>query len=147
AAVGDVPVVFDQTTNEIVLEDGSQHELEEDGLRLQQTGAESAYAIVATGDSLLKVDLKSGAAESIPADISTEVTNQDDVSAPVFLEGCAHGAWAGAQRYLLSCDGAEGEPVDIEQPTQGSTLEFRVNRTVIALNDLANGNVWLIDEN
>ncbi len=33
------------------------------------------------------------------------------------------------------------------QPTQGSLLEFRVNRSVIALNDLSNGNVWLMDEN
>ncbi|WP_141879781.1 Ig-like domain-containing protein [Homoserinimonas aerilata] len=147
AAVGDEAVIFDQSTNELITQDGSKHELGEEGLRLQQTGPESDYAVVATGDSLLKVDLGSGSVESVPADVSKPVTEASGVSAPVYLDGCAHGAWAGAQRYLLSCDGAEGEPVDIEQPTQGSTLEFRVNRTVIALNNLDNGNVWLVDEN
>src|SRR5690554_613233 len=79
--------------------------------------------------------------------MSSPVSSASGVSAPVFLDGCAHGAWAGAQKYLLACDGAEPGAVDIEQPTQGSTLEFRVNRTVIALNNLDNGNVWLVDEN
>ena len=54
---------------------------------------------------------------------------------------------ADAQRYVLACEGQEPAPQDIEQPTDGSVLEFRVNRTVIALNDLGNGNVWLMEEN
>ena len=75
------------------------------------------------------------------------MTGPDEVSAPVYLDGCAHGAWAGAQRYLLACDDAEPEGQDIGDPTQGSELEFRVNRSVIALNNLTNGNVWLVEEN
>ena len=147
AAVGETAVIFDQSTNELLTEDGRAHELGEEGLRLQQTGPESDYALVATADSLLKVDLRSGSVETVPADLTTPVQGAADVSAPVFLDGCAHGAWAGAQRYLLACDGAEPAVQDIEQPTQGSVLEFRVNRTVIALNNLDNGNVWLVDEN
>src|SRR5690606_20070722 len=92
-------------------------------------------------------NLGSGSVEEVPAEISQPVSGASGVSAPVFLDGCAHGAWGGAQRYLLSCDGEEPSAVDIEQPTQGSVLEFRVNRTVIALNNLDNGNVWLVDEN
>lgn len=147
AAVGDQPVVFDQSTNEVLNKDGSAFSLAEEGLRLQQTGPPSDYAVVATGDSLLKVNLGSGAIESIPAEIPEPVSDASGVSAPVFLEGCAHGAWAAARKYLLSCEGQEPSVVDIEQPTEGSTLEFRVNRTVIALNNLDNGNVWLVDEN
>lgn len=147
AAVGDRAVVFDQSTNEVLNEEGSKFALEADGIRLQQTGPSSEYAVVATGDSLLKVNLGSGSVQEVPAEISPPVKGASGVSAPVFLEGCAHGAWGGAQKYVLSCDSAEPSVVDIEQPTQGSTLEFRVNRTVIALNNLDNGNVWLVDEN
>ena len=147
AAVGDQAVVFDQSTNEIVNESGSKFALADDGIRLQQTGGSSGYAVVATGDSLLKVNLGSGSIETVPAEITQPVKTASDVSAPVLLDGCAHGAWAGVQKYLLSCDGQEPSVVDIEEPTQGSVLEFRVNRTVIALNNLDNGNVWLVDEN
>ncbi|WP_309619211.1 Ig-like domain-containing protein, partial [Salinibacterium sp.] len=38
-------------------------------------------------------------------------------------------------------------PQDIAEPTQAGVLQFRVNRTIIALNDLTNGNVWLPSEN
>jgi hypothetical protein len=147
AAVGDQAVVLDQSTNEVLNESGSKFALDGEGIRLQQTGAASDYAVIATGDSLLKVNLGSGSVETIPAEIPQPVKAASDVSAPVFLNGCAHGAWSGVQKYLLSCDGQKPSVVDIEEPTQGSVLEFRVNRTVIALNNLDNGNVWLIDEN
>lgn len=148
AAVGSQAVVFDQTTNELVTEDGSVHQLgEEIGLRLQQTGPESDYAVIATGESLLKVDLGSGSVEAVPAGFDTPVSSPSQVAAPVFLEGCAHGAWAGAQRYLLACDAQEPASAEISEPTRGSSVEFRVNRSVIALNNLDNGDVWLVDEN
>ncbi|MGV8882468.1 MAG: Ig-like domain-containing protein [Rhodoglobus sp.] len=147
AAVGDKAVVFDQSTNEILNQDGTVFPLgDAEGLRLQQTGADSPYAVVATADSLLKVDLGSGSIDEVPAGIDP-VAGVEEVSAPVFLDGCAHGAWSGAQKYLLSCDGAKAQPQDIPDPTAGSTLEFRVNRSVIALNDLNNGNVWLVNDN
>ncbi|CAN5221808.1 Ig-like domain-containing protein [soil metagenome] len=147
AGVGDQAVMFDQSTNSVLTEDGSQHELPEEGLRLQQTGAASSYAVVAGNASLMKVDLGSGSVTEVDAEVSAPATNEQGVSAPVFLEGCAHGAWSSGQRYLLACDGQDPVPQDIEQPTQGSVLEFRVNRTVIALNNLDNGNVWLVNEN
>ncbi|MGV8882469.1 MAG: Ig-like domain-containing protein [Rhodoglobus sp.] len=147
AAVGDQAVVFDQSTNEVLNQDGTVFPLgDAEGLRLQQTGAESPYAVVATADSLLKVDLGSGDIDEVPAGIDP-VAGVAEVSAPVFLDGCAHGAWGGAQKYLLSCDGTKAEAQDIPEPTAGSVLEFRVNRSVIALNDLNNGNVWLVNDN
>jgi len=147
AAVGDKAVVFDQSTNEVLNQDGSVFPLgDATGLRLQQSSTESSYAVVATADSLLEVDLGSGNVTEIPAGIDP-VGGVDEVSAPVFLDGCAHGAWGGAQKYLLACDGAKAEPQDIPERTAGSILEFRVNRSVIALNDLNNGNVWLVDDN
>jgi hypothetical protein len=148
SAVGDQAVVFDQSTDEVVTENGAKHKLKEKGLRLQQVGAEASFAVVATGDSLLKVDLGSGSEEKISADVSAPATSAKDVSAPVNLDGCIHGAWASAQKYLRSCEGdAKVVRSDIAQPTQGSTLEFRVNRSVIVLNNLSNGNAWLVNEN
>ncbi|MCU1514164.1 MAG: hypothetical protein JWO10_1254, partial [Microbacteriaceae bacterium] len=147
AGVGDQAVLFDQSTNSLVTESGAKHKLPQQGYRLQQTGAASNYAVVAGGSSLMEVDLGSGSVNTIKADVTTPATSADDVSAPVFLEGCVHGAWASSQRYVLACDGQQPKTQDIEQPTQGNTLEFRVNRTVIALNNLDNGNVWLVNEN
>lgn len=145
-AVGDTPVILDTDQNEVVRADGSVIDLgSEIGLKLQQAGAENDYAVVATGNSLLRVPLGAGSVEVGDADISRTVTDSDGVSSPVFLDGCAHGAWGGAQRYALWCEGADPDTANIDQQTGGDILEFRVNRKVIALNNLNNGNVWLVD--
>jgi hypothetical protein len=148
ASVGDSAVVFDQSTNEIVNQDGTAYSIgDEPGLKLQLSGPESPFAVVATADSLVRVNLSSGAVENAPAGFTSDSKAADGVAAPVNQDGCAHGAWADAQKYLLSCEGAKPEPQDIDQPTKGSFFAFRVNRSVIALNDLTNGNVWLPSEN
>ena len=54
-------------------------------------------------------------------------------------------AWATSSTYLAACDGSEPSSQSIAQPTAGSRLEFRVNRDVVVLNDLSNGNAWLVD--
>lgn len=146
-AVGERAVALDTTTSTIVTEDGTAYELTGDALRLQQAGAENDAVYVATGDSLLAVDLGSGEVTETPADIERPATSPADVSAPVFLDGCVHGAWAGAGRYLFACGDDDPRAQDIEEPTLGSVLEFRVNRSVIALNNLTNGNAWVLGEN
>ncbi|RQP08986.1 MAG: tandem-95 repeat protein [Microbacteriaceae bacterium] len=148
AAIGDRVVALDTSTNQLVLDDGTVRDLgEERALRLQQSGPEADAAVLATGGGLLRVDLGSGSVEVIDADVPRATTDVDDIAAPVNQAGCAHGAWAHAQRYVFACAGSDAELYDIEQPTQGGRLEFRVNRTVIALNNLTNGNVWLPAEN
>ncbi|RJT84723.1 fibronectin type III domain-containing protein [Cryobacterium melibiosiphilum] len=152
AFVGEQAVVLDTDAGTLVVGD-TVVELPGDALKLQQPGAENGFAVVATGDSLLQVPLDGGDVLQVPAQIDTPITDPAAVSAPVWLNGCAHGAWAGAQRYISAClnDESGGDPVvtveAIEQPTLGSVLEFRVNRSVIALNNLSNGNVWLVDAN
>jgi hypothetical protein len=148
AAVGHQAVAFDETSNEIVTEGGSKYRLgEEKGLKLQLTGPDSGFAIVATADSLVRVTLGNGSIERVSAGFESTAADLDGVAAPVNQDGCAHGAWADYQKYLLSCEGQDPAPQDIEQPTQGSFFAFRVNRSVIALNDLSNGNVWIPSEN
>ncbi len=146
--MGDIPVVFDQSTNELVTEGGQKYGIgDAAGLKLQQTGPESSFAVVATADSLVRLDLASGSADIVNAGFDSTSRELDGVASPVNQDGCAHGAWGAAQKYLLACDGQEPAPQDIPEPTQSGVLEFRVNRTIIALNDLTNGNVWLPSEN
>ncbi len=148
AAVGEQAVVFDQSTNEIVNQGGTAYGIgDEKGLKLQLSGPDSSSAVVATADSLVRVNLSSGTAQTASAGFDSTSSDLDGVAAPVNQDGCAHGAWASAQKYLLSCEGQDAQPQDIDQPTAGSFFAFRVNRTVIALNDLTNGNVWIPSEN
>jgi hypothetical protein len=145
AAVGDRPVVFDESTNELVFADGRTVALGVGvGIRLQQTGPSGDTAVVATGDGLVRVALDDGALERISADIAS-TTNADAVAAPVNQDGCAHGAWGPAQRYLLVCEGSDPVTQNMAEPS--GRLEFRVNRSVVVLNDLDSGNVWLPAEN
>jgi hypothetical protein len=146
AAVGEKPVLLDPENDRLVV-DGKNLELPAGALKLQQTGAENDVVLVATSEGLLKVPLDGGEIVSVDAKLDAAVTDPLSVSAPVWLNGCAHAAWAGAQRYLADCEGAKVLREAIEQPTAGSVLEFRVNRNVIALNNLSNGNVWLVDSN
>jgi hypothetical protein len=145
AAVGDRMVLLDETSNRLLRADGSTVDLPDAGYRLQQTGPADDEVVLATGSSLLFV-ADGGGVRTVSADLGGPVAGPDDVSAPVAVDGCAHGAWGGAQRYLLVCDGAEPVAHDIPQRTQGSRLEFRVNGSVVALNDLDSGNVWLLDD-
>lgn len=148
SAVGDRAVGLDRSTNRLVVEGGRVVELGDDlALELQQTGPASDSAVLATGDGLLRVGLDSGAVERIGAEVPAPTTDRDGVAAPVNQDGCAHGAWGHAQRYLLACAGQDPQAYDIEQPTTGALMEFRVNRSVIALNDLRNGNAWIPSEN
>ncbi|TFC74490.1 MULTISPECIES: cadherin-like domain-containing protein, partial [unclassified Cryobacterium] len=146
AAVGDTAVLLDTENHRLVV-DGESIEVPQTALKLQQTGAENDVVLVATTKALLRVPLNGGDIVTVDAKLDAAVTDPKSVSAPVWLNGCAHAAWSGAQRYLADCDGSEVMRETIQQPTQGSVLEFRVNRDVIALNNLSNGNVWLVDSN
>ena len=146
SAVGNRAVILDTDDNVLVTGDGTRTELGGNtGLKLQQPGKDSSSVLVATGDGLLRIPIGGGEPALAKAAIDNALTDPGGVSSPVWLDGCAHGAWAGAQQYLLSCDGKKAVPDKIPQPTEGSVVEFRVNKSVIALNNLTNGNVWLVD--
>jgi hypothetical protein len=147
AAAGEKPVVFDRTENRIVVGDGSTVDLPEVGLRLQQSSPSEDVALVATGDGLVAVPLEGSDDPSVvSAKVNTASTDPDDVAAPVNLSGCWHGAWSSSSRYLAVCDG-EVDRQDVEPTADGSPLMFRVNRQIIALNNLFTGDIWLVDAN
>lgn len=148
AAAGDRAVLLDASKHLLLRDDGSTVELPASvtgDAKLQQSGADGDEVAIAT-DSGVVVVSGNGSTRTISADLAAPVTSSSQITAPVVVDHCIHAAWAGAQRYLLACDGQNPRTVDIEQKTQGSALEFRVNRSVVALNDLESGNVWLLDD-
>ena len=106
------------------------------GFVLQQVGPADAVALVASSTALIEVDLASG-----------EVTEKrsggtGEPAAPVRLSGCGYAAWASAvKNYLQSCPTGTTAS-DLEQMTPADRLVFRVNRDVLVLNSVGDGNLW-----
>ncbi|MHA7986925.1 Ig-like domain-containing protein [Rathayibacter sp. CAU 1779] len=144
SSVGDSPVVLDTKLNRVLIGTDKAVNLPTKGLQLQQPGADNTYALVASGSALLKVPLDGSKVSIVSAGVKQGVTRSDQVSAPVWLNGCSYGAWAGAGRYLYACDGKASVGVDIAQQVSGDDLRFRVNGSVIALNNLRNGDAWVV---
>ncbi|HVX08147.1 Ig-like domain-containing protein [Humibacter sp.] len=144
SAVGDQPVVLDTKLNRLLIGTDKTVNLPSKAVQLQQPGAANSYALLATGSALMKAPLDGGHVSIVGAGIKHDVTKPDQVSAPVWLNGCSYGAWAGADRYLYACDGKASVGVDIAQQVSGDDLRFRVNGNVIALNNLRNGDAWVV---
>ncbi len=105
-------------------------------LVLQQVGPADSTVLVASSTALLEVDLGSG---SVTERLSG---GAGQPAAPVRLDGCGYAAWsASTKNYLQSC--SSGVSVsDLEGMTPANRLVFRVNRHVLVLNSVADGNVW-----
>lgn len=146
-AAGEQAVILDLAKNRLVTDADTAIELPDTGVKIQQVSATGGEVIVATGSSLLRARLNDSTPQVIKANITNPVTKAGQVSSPVNLNGCAHGAWSGASRYLAVCGDASPSRQDIEPLAEGAKLEFRVNRNVIALNNLQTGDVWLVDAN
>ncbi len=137
SAVGDKPVVLDQATGNLVLPGGETVEVE-DGAQgmLQQPSAEADNVVLATTKGLVSQPLGGGDA--------TTRTAEGTPSAPVQLGGCTFGAWSGSGQVVRDC---EGQDNDVDQVLEGvdasTSLTYRVNRDVIVLNDVANGQLWM----
>lgn len=146
-AAGEQAVILDLSKNRIVTDASTSIDLPDKALKLQQVSATGGEVVVATGSSLLRVRLNDSSPQTIKANITNAITKPGEVSSPVNLNGCAHGAWSGASTYLAACGDAPPSRQAIEPLAEGAKLEFRVNRNVIALNNLQTGDVWLVDAN
>ncbi|MFD1715773.1 Ig-like domain-containing protein [Amnibacterium flavum] len=144
--VGEQPVLFDPAVNEVIRADGGRTALPEQGMALQLSGAENDSVLVSGETSLLVVPLGGGEVEAVDAQLESPATEAARVTPPVWLDGCAHAAWADSSRYLRVCEGDEPSVFDIEQSTSGAQLVFRVNGPVIALNNIDNGNTWVLKD-
>ncbi|AYG03065.1 Ig-like domain-containing protein [Gryllotalpicola protaetiae] len=146
-AVGTTPVILDDGGKRLRTPD-KELKLPGAGLRLQQASASSSNVLVAASDRLYRVPLDGGDAASIDAGGSaTGSVPVAGVSAPVQLKGCDYGAWAASGRYLYACEGKKPIAQSIGEVVSGDDLRFRVNRNVIALNNVQNGDAWIVSEN
>ena len=136
-AVGDVPVGLSAQT---LLLPGRTVDLTAlgTGLVLQQPGPTSDSVLVAGRTALVSVRLDTGGVTRY------DTHGSGTPAAPVLVDGCAHAAWASpVSNYLRVCAGRSPQVATLEGMTSDETVVFRVNRSVVALNDALRGRLWL----
>ena len=145
--VGDQVVALDGESNTLFLPDNKRIDLSAAGVEtggvLQQAGPKADSVLLATPTSLVTIPL-AGGAPTITA--STEGGVSGTPAAPVRHEGCAYGAWTGSGAYMRACDDpSANKQMVVDTLTTAREIVFRTNRK--ALNDVAQGSVWLPDSN
>lgn len=108
--------------------------------RLQQPGPPSKFVVIATATELVQADLETSIVTTI-----TSLGTENPV-APVVVDGCTFGAWAGVPVTVASCPGAELIVRDIPQAESNEAIRFRVNRNRVALNVLSSGGAILFTD-
>ncbi|MEO6530478.1 MAG: Ig-like domain-containing protein [Specibacter sp.] len=142
SVVGDKAVALDPETGAVFLP-GNKRVVVPDakGASLQQRSEKSDFVALETGNALVLQPLNGGVATSIDAGSLGRPV------APVQQGGCVHAAWNGANKYLFHCPGSDAKPISVPKATAASELVFRKNRDVVVLNDMAGGDVWLVNQN
>ena len=133
-AVGDEPVVL--SGSELRTRHGTVT-LPGDGLVLQQPGPAASTVLVSSRTALLEVPLRGGAIVQHPSGGSGAPAR------PVRVDGCLYGAWASRTGSSLQACGRGDVRRDLADVGSGDTLVFRVNRSMVVLNDTAAGRLWL----
>ncbi|MDR1386425.1 MAG: hypothetical protein LBJ44_02315, partial [Propionibacteriaceae bacterium] len=141
--VGDQPVVADPDSGRLWLPGGQVVETPNGvGLKLQRPSGPADAVWLATVAGLVRVGLYDGRVEESPAPLSG-ATTAAAVAEPVVVADCALGAWAGSPGAVLRvCPGQSAQSIGIDR--QGELLEpvFRVNRSLVVLNDVETGRVF-----
>ena len=147
-AVGDKPVIYDQSGNTLVLPGGRLRDLAEEhvtGAVLQDPGDEAASVLLATDSELVAVSLNGKSVERQPA---SDAGAKGNPAAPVFHNGCSYGAWAGSGAFVRTCtDKSRNQAQTVPTLAEATSAVFRTNRTRIVLNDVSTGTLWLPDKN
>ncbi|WP_417234473.1 Ig-like domain-containing protein [Arthrobacter sp.] len=140
--VGDTAVLFDEGAGTVITSDGKTTTIVDPaGGKLQAVGPDADHVAIALGNKLANVPVDGGVAEYLPLESSGTAIQ------PVRVGECTYAAWQGNAEYLRDCDD-DGQDVAQQVPEMPSTaeLQFRVNRDVVVLNDVASGQVWLVNE-
>ncbi|WP_439591901.1 Ig-like domain-containing protein [Microbacterium sp.] len=140
--VGRMPVVLDAAAGVVMSPGGFRTEIPDAGdAVLQQASAEADAVTIATASALVRVPFDGGEPET------TDAGGTGSPAVPVWLRGCAYGAWGGSGAFVRDCAGeADDVSADIEEAKDSTSLVFRVNRDVIILNDAVGGAAWLANE-
>ena len=145
-AVGTTPVVLDRAGRQLRTVEESIALPKAGSYVLQPAGDDADAVAVATERELLLAPLSGGEVEDAEGSPSTSGTP----AAPVRVGGCWYAAWGGSGRYLRDCDDNDQDMAGTEGRLKGvsdrDALVFRVNRDVVVLNDVVNGDTFLINE-
>jgi len=135
SAVGSEPVALAPATDQFLVPGRAPLKLRGygKGLVIQQPGPSSDDAIVATGSDLLAVPLSGGAPKVLWAH------GGGDASSPVWLSGCAYGAWQAHPSFAQICGGQPTEAGYLSTALPTQDLRYRVNRARVVLNDIDTG--------
>jgi hypothetical protein len=142
-AVGGTPVVLDQAAHMVTVPGQSPvpiptGQTDPQSVQIQQPGPSSSVVYVASDRGLYSVPLSGGPASRVPG--SYRVSGQP--AAPVVDDGCVNAAWARSANYLYSCSAGTSAVYPIPGLQSQAKLVFRVNRSIVVLNDSVNGQVW-----
>jgi hypothetical protein len=141
--VGSTLVGFDRNTGALATSTGGSYSVTDgaSGGVLQQPGPAADAVLLATSEKLFAVSLSDGKVSTL----STAGTGK--AAAPAVLGSCVYAAWAGRPgSYARGCDRgpAKSLPLGGGRPSLTDPI-FRLNRSSIVLNDVANGAVWDVD--
>ncbi|MDJ1113883.1 Ig-like domain-containing protein [Microbacterium dauci] len=140
SAVGDVSVVLDHGTWTLYSSDGLRTEVPAESVLQQPSNATDAVTL-ATPDELVRVPLGGGEPVTVGAGA------EGAPSQPVYVAGCAYGAWSGSGAFVRDCAGDASDAVEtIDGVDAASDLRFRVNRDVVVLNDVFGGAAWMASD-
>ncbi|MEV4900657.1 Ig-like domain-containing protein [Citricoccus sp. NPDC055426] len=140
SAVGETGVVFDAASGTLVTSEGNSSAVvdPQEG-KLQAPGPDAAGTVVALANKTATVPLGGGEA------LYTPVEETGSPIQPVRVGTCTHAAWQGSGIYHRDCDDDSRDTTErIPEMPAEAEMVFRVNRDVVVLNDMTQGNTWLV---
>jgi hypothetical protein len=154
SAVGSVAVVLNQDAHTVTVAGQSPVSIPTDpvqmsdsglsdpaAVQIQQPGPAASVVYIASNSGLYAVPLSGGPATKVSGDARVS----GDPVPPVFDDGCVHAAWARSANYVYSCSGGIPALYPIRKLAgAGSNLKFRVNGSIVVLNDAVSGQVWVV---
>ncbi|HWI42265.1 MAG TPA: Ig-like domain-containing protein [Nocardioides sp.] len=147
--VGQTPVLFNRSSLELTRPDAEPVVVRSDPSRvqLQQPSEDSDKLYLATTDGLFATSPEGGRLEKVSRGPVSGAP-----AAPVSLTSahCVYAAWSdptSPYNYLRDCAGeGHDDAKAIQGMQEGASLQFRVNRDVVVLNDVVTGDSWLVQD-
>jgi len=140
-SVGSDAVVLDRSTSTLYLPSGQHAVSGLEEAALQQPSAATNVVSLETPTALVKVSLSGGNATQV----SVGATGRGTPVAPVVMNGCRYAAWSVTGQYVRDCDDASANVTrSVDKLQTAKNLVFRTNRDVVVINDMANGDVYVV---
>ena len=149
SAVGNKAVVLDRTSSRIWVEGMDQAFPVSEAASAELM--EPAPSALGGEDGARAIFANSAGLNRVTTDGLESVSGRIDHApvAPVQVGDCVYGAGVSGTEgtFVKKCRGQDPIRVPIESITSdGSAIDFQVNRGVVALNDLSNGTLWMVDK-